>query len=179
MLHNEFEKLTGIQVTDEEFNEINAMYMNAGDIDKKIFVEDWMKHQSSAILHKLNDTCNFRQRAINMYMNDIKGLKEELETASNMMADAMANNTKKTNSLKMEMAEFLLKQADIYENKEFARKAIELVGMRMLIKIKLENGYKLFQKDKDYILETMGVLDMVKDYMENVEDIENEEQEAE
>lgn len=153
MLHNEFEKLTGIQVTDEEFNEINAMYMTANqNFDKESFCKDWKKHKDSTLLQDFyTQVCCFEKQ--------VKELKEEIETTNNILAKASANHHKMLNALKMEMAEFLLKQADIYENKEFARKAIELVGMRMVIKIKLENGYKLFQKDKDYILETMGVLE--------------------
>ena len=37
MLKHEFEELTNRKLTNEEYIEVEAMYMNAGDIDKECF----------------------------------------------------------------------------------------------------------------------------------------------
>lgn len=163
MLHNEFEKLAGLQVTEDEFNEINAMYMNAGDIDKKDFVEDWKKHKDSVILKELNDTCNFRQRVIGMNVNDIKNLKKNIEEHEDLLATAMSNHLKTVNDLKKKMAVFLIDKAEKYRDVDFARVAIELIGMKDFVGYKLQKNYTLYQKDKDYILEQMGVLQSIKE----------------
>ena len=162
MLHNEFEKLAGLQVTEDEFNEINAMYMNAGDIDKKDFVEDWKKHKSSVILDELNDTCNYRQQVIFKYEADIKELKKDIEEHEDLLATAMSNHLKSVTALKMEIADFLISQAENLESRELAHKAVELIGMKEFIGIKLQKGYKLYQKDKDFIIEQMGVKKIVE-----------------
>lgn len=169
MLHNEFEKLAGLQVTEDEFNEINAMYMNAGDIDKKDFVEDWKKHKSSVILNELNDTCNYRQQVIFKYEADIKELKKDIEEHEDLLATAMSNHLKTVNDLKKKMAVFLIDKAEKYRDVDFARVAIELIGMKEFIGIKLQKGYTLYQKDKDFIIEQMGVKKIVESMNEGRE----------
>ena len=43
MLQHEFEERVGFQVPEEEFNKINAMYLDAGqNIDKDVFCKDYV-----------------------------------------------------------------------------------------------------------------------------------------
>ena len=43
MLKHEFEELTNRKLTDEEYIEVEAMYMNAGDISKEYFARLWLQ----------------------------------------------------------------------------------------------------------------------------------------
>lgn len=43
MLQKEFEQLTGIKVSEEDFETINEMYIEAGNMDKKSFCEAYKK----------------------------------------------------------------------------------------------------------------------------------------
>ena len=157
MLHNEFEKLTGLQVTEEEFNAINAMYETADNsINKQLFCADWMKHKDSVLL------CDYYKQ-VGRLEKTVKELKEEIETTDEMLAAACANHHKKIDDLKKKMAEFLIDKAEKYRDVDFARVAIELIGMKDFVGYKLQKNYTLYQKDKDYILEQMGVLQSIKE----------------
>lgn len=53
MTKEEFTMLTGINVTDEEFETINGMYMAAGDdFDKKHFCEDYRAFGDSTLMYR-------------------------------------------------------------------------------------------------------------------------------
>lgn len=142
MLQHEFEWLTGLTVTSEDFNEvINPMYENAGDIDKTAFCKDWVKHNESIVLQELNQTA-IRQHSI---INDLNGIIKQYEAEKEAKKDD-----------KHIIAEYLIKQAEEKQSRTLAREAIDLVGMYDFIMIKLEKGYRLYENDKDYIIETLG-----------------------
>jgi hypothetical protein len=156
MLHNEFEKLTGLQVTEEEFNAINAMYETADDsINKQLFCADWMKHKDSVLL------CDYYKQ-VGRLEKTVQELKEEIEEHEDLLARACANHHKMLEEVKRSTAEFLIDQAEKLESRELAHKAVELIGMKEFIGIKLQKGYKLYQKDKDFIIEQMGVKKIVE-----------------
>jgi hypothetical protein len=53
MTKNEFTELTGISVTDEQFETINNMYMAAGDdFDKQRFCDDWKQNGESTLMYR-------------------------------------------------------------------------------------------------------------------------------
>ena len=157
MLHNEFEKLTGLKVTAEEFNAINAMYETADQsINKEFFCDDWMKHKDSVLLNDYyNQACRYEKQ--------VKELKKEIEDGENLLAAAMTNHLKKLDEVKRSTAEFLADMAKEYSDARFARKAKELIGMKDFVAYKIQKGYTLYKKDKDFILEQMGVILTIKD----------------
>lgn len=53
MLHNEFEELIGRKATEQEYIEANAMYMEAGDVDKFDFCEEWLYLKGSKVAKAL------------------------------------------------------------------------------------------------------------------------------
>lgn len=55
MLHNEFEELIGRKATEQEYIEANAMYMEAGDVDKFDFCEEWLYLKGSKVAKALCD----------------------------------------------------------------------------------------------------------------------------
>ena len=75
MLQQEFEALTGLSVTDTEFNRvINPMYMST-DLDKQVFCKEWKKHGlgNSLVAKAMSDRVNDQRMAID-------SLKKELDS---------------------------------------------------------------------------------------------------
>ena len=75
MLQHEFEALTGLSVTDTEFNHvINPMYMST-DLDKQVFCKEWKKHGlgTSEVAKAMSDRVNEQRMAID-------SLKKELDS---------------------------------------------------------------------------------------------------
>lgn len=53
MLQHEFEELIGRKATEAEYIEANAMYMEAGDVDKFDFCEEWLYLKRSKVARAL------------------------------------------------------------------------------------------------------------------------------
>lgn len=163
MLQHEFEKLTGLTVTSEDFNEvINPMYENAGDIDKTTFCKDWVRHNESIVLQEINKTAINQHSKINELEKINKATSESLDNCAKEL-DRLNGILKQYEAEKEAekddkyiIAEYLIKQAEVKQSRELAREAIDLVGMFEFIMIKLNNGYRLYEKDKDFIIDTLG-----------------------
>ena len=54
-----------------------------------------------------------------------------------------------------EMAEFLIGKACAYEDTDFYRQAIKLVGQQKVTRMKLEMDLPLWDEDKEYIKENL------------------------
>lgn len=163
MLQHEFEKLIGAEVNAKDFNEvINPMYENAGDIDKTTFCKDWLKHNVSIVLQEINKTAINQHSKINELEKINKATSEsldncakELDRLNGIIKQYEAEKEAKKDD-KHIIAEYLIKQAEEKQSRTLAREAIDLVGMYDFIMIKLEKGYRLYENDKDYIIETLG-----------------------
>lgn len=121
MTKEEFTERTGIK-SDVVFEEANRMYMAAGDMDKDAFCMDYKEHGNSILLA-------YFYRHSNM-----------LETRK-----------KDLDAFKLDMAKWLLMQADETEDIALREKAVELVGEQKVITMKIELGYELWKEDTDYI----------------------------
>lgn len=56
MLQKEFEQLTGIKVSEEDFEKINEMYIEAGNMDKKSFCEAYKKRDFLSVVLTVIET---------------------------------------------------------------------------------------------------------------------------
>jgi hypothetical protein len=56
MLQKEFEQLTGIKVSEEDFEKINEMYIEAGNMDKKSFCEAYKKGDFLSVVPTVIET---------------------------------------------------------------------------------------------------------------------------
>lgn len=88
MTKKEFQDRTGINVSEELFNSIHIIYMNAGEnIDKDTFCKDYKKHGSSTILNALHNRVVALQKERNRLLDD-KRL-----TAISLIREAAANKS--------------------------------------------------------------------------------------
>ena len=123
MTQQEFQERTGI--TSEAIYELaNGIYMEAGCIDKDAFCTDFIKHGDSILLGYFYKTC--------------KELRKKLNAL---------------NDERLEMVQFLLQQEYDTDEQQFRDKAVELVGEKEVIRLKIENGWDFCDADKEYIKE--------------------------
>lgn len=123
MLQQEFEERTKMTVTEDEFNEINAMYMAAPEsIDKDVFCKEWLKHKDSVLLNAYYKRLEYLNQVVSHY-------KQEKDNIVN----------------------FLLAEASLNNNPALDSKAVTLVGYPEVIRRKITRGYELTDNDKQFI----------------------------
>lgn len=123
MQKNEFEQRTGIELTDEQYQRVEDLYLNAGNMDKDEFCKDYRKHGESVIL--------------NTYFKQSEEQRSRLDTYREKQ---------------ITMAHFLIKKSMVGGDKDMIQMAISLIGEQKYIQHKLEKGYNLFESDKELII---------------------------
>ena len=129
MTRKEFEDRTGLQVSAEEFSEVNSIYMAVDEMDKDTFCKEWKQHGESKLLAKLWNTAN---REHNMGM-------EKKEECDNLYQE------------RWELVDFLLERAQKFGDVELLIKAIDMVGHANVIRRKLALEMPLWERDREYI----------------------------
>ena len=126
MQKQEFTQRTDIQVSDVEYKEIELMYLEAGNMDKDEFCQDYKKHKDSILLATF-----YRQ-------------SERLKDKLDVMRDERS-----------QMVDFLLERAQKFGDIELLNQAIKLVGHKAVIMRKIDQGLALWDLDKEYIRENI------------------------
>lgn len=119
----EFTQRTGIELTDERYQRVEDLYLNAGNMDKDEFCKDYKKHGESVIL--------------NTYFKQSEEQRNRLDTYREKQ---------------ITMAHFLIKKSMVGGDKDMIQMAISLIGEQKYIQHKLEKGYNLFESDKELII---------------------------
>jgi len=133
MTQQEFEKITGTEVTPSSFDYINRVYMAAGDIDKSTFCKDWLNEyvSESKIVSYLT-----------MTVEEHEGTIKNLERQVKQDAECLQNFTD-------QMVDFLILQAEKWSATDLREKAIKLVGIREYLRRKIEYGFELWKADRE------------------------------
>lgn len=122
MTQKEFEERTGIKPTEEEFDYINAVYMNTS-MDKDEFCKEWKKYRDSRIIRDVH------VRVLNYQMK-----------------------CKRQESTINELADFLIGKAHAYDDTDFRNEAVRLVGEAEVVKRTIELGLPLWDEDRKIVL---------------------------
>ena len=143
MLQKEFEERIGRSVTEQEYVEANAMYENAGDMDKDEFCREWLKIGNARLVKCLAEKTYQQHKAL----QETKLLLKESREICSDAADAM-----------LEIEQGLLDGEEHTTREIFAaelldRKAWWLVGAKEVVLRKIKMGMALTEKDKNYINE--------------------------
>lgn len=133
MTHQEFEDRTGLKVTDEEYKDIEAMYYAAPDMEKDEFCKRWRQCGNNPL------TLALAKQAITL----------------NGMLEERNNEAEDCHSKMEELAWFLIGKACAYEDIDFYKEAIRIVGLKTAIMHKIKMGYPLWKEDKEYIRENL------------------------
>lgn len=133
MQQTEFEALTGKKVSAEEYAEIEKVYMAADGMDKQEFCAAWKAGKMAYIVDEL--------------VKQVEGLRKWRDAYRQKLDDA----DEKDEAAALTMLEFAHKN-DIKELKEAA---VKLVGLEMVTRLDVENGWLLSERERDYILENI------------------------
>lgn len=134
MMQKEFEERTGMQVTPAEYEKIEKLYMNSGNIDKDTFCKEYKKIASSEIVKELQMSLRIAENKIQQKDTQIAAYKRDLDGA----------------------AKFIMEAEEYGCKSEAARgKAIELLGQKDYLTRKLQRGYKLTEADRKILAEMM------------------------
>lgn len=123
MLREEFENRMGNTVTPEAYEDIQDLYIAAGDIDKDTFCDDYKLHGSSKILAGLWKRYKSKTNALNIYMREHK-----------------------------EAATLLIRIADETGNKMAYDCAQMMLGDSGIVRYKIEQGLPLTNAEREYII---------------------------
>lgn len=139
MLQKEFEERIGRSVTEQEYLEANAMYENAGDMDKDEFCREWLKIGNSRLVKCLAEKTYQQHKALQekeLLLKESKGIWSDA-------ADAMLEIEQ--DILNGETTEHITELLDL--------KVWWLVGAKELVLRKIKMGMDLSKNDKNYINE--------------------------
>ena len=121
MTQKEFEERTGLRPADEEFSYVHAVYMNTS-MDKDEFCKDFKKHGDSKIIRDVH------VRAGNFELQN-KQKDERMD----------------------ELADFLIGKARAYDDTDFRRMAVRLVGEYKVVMKTVEMNLPLWEEDREFI----------------------------
>ena len=139
MLQKEFEERIGRSVTEQEYLEANAMYENAGEMDKDEFCREWLKIGSCRLVKCLAEKTYQQHKALQETKLLLKESREICSDAANAM---------------LEIEKGLLNGKTVeHTTTELEKKAWWLVGAKEVVLRKIKMGMALTEKDKNYINE--------------------------
>lgn len=129
----EFRTLTGQEVTENEFEDINKLYMATGNMDKEEFCAAWNAQNFEYIVGELVKSVQEQTKWRDHWKKQMDEAKEKAEDA----------------------AFVLLNGANEHNDEELKEAAIALVGMNTAVRVDLEYDFKLSEAERDYILENL------------------------
>lgn len=144
MQQKEFEELTGLQVTPEEYYEIEQIYNTADTIDKKEFCEHWKRGNYMYIFAQL-----------------VKKIRDYEK-----WAEDNGEWVKKQQDVCIPV---LLDKANVYNDYKLKEVAISLAGVRKTARLSIMHDYKLCADEKEYLL-AMIAADEMTPSIDNTED---------
>lgn len=127
MLQKEFFERTNIQLSDAEYNKVDAMYCDAGNLDKDQFCQDYKKHHDSILIQE--------------FYNKSVSLKSSLDKSNAKISD---------------LAMFLVDQTEKCSSSDLRDKAIELLGIEKYLSVKIQKGYNIWDIDKNDLIEILN-----------------------
>ena len=137
MTQQEFFDRTGLSATPEEFSFVHKVYMACATLDKDAFCREYKKHGASRIITELMDALDAKARAYDTVFNDGLEYRDKI-TRDNL-----------------DMAQFLLGKAAVYNDPDLEERAIALTSKSVVVLIKIKNGCPLSNEDFKYIADNL------------------------
>ena len=129
MTQQEFEHLTGLKVTEEEYKGIETMYCAVPNMEKDEFCKRWRQCGNNPLAVALAKQATIATGMLEERNNELDDCHSKLD----------------------DLAWFLIGKADAYEDSDFYNEAIRIVGHKAAILHKIKMGYHLWKEDKEYI----------------------------
>ncbi len=137
MTKKEFEERTRRLITDEDYRVVENLYMAAGNMDKDGFCKE------------MRAMCAYD--AANGHI-ELRRCLKEIERYAGAKVAEFSILKKRVESKRLELAEFLVGKACAYEDSDFYREAVKLIGQREVTLMKLRMDLPLWDEDKKYII---------------------------
>ena len=139
MTQQEFETLTGLTVTTNEYTYIERVYM-ASNLQKDEFCKEWKKNRSLAVSNLVCDLV--------MEIEALRGSYETLHKEYTRVCDGFTQENSN-------MADFLILQADNCSASDLREKAIKMVGIKEYLRRRIDFGFILWEEDKKALTEIL------------------------
>ena len=171
MLKKEFDQLIGRESTEEEYTQANAMYMDAGNMDKQEFCKEYKKHKDSQLIALFWNQYN-NERTKNSLERDNR-IKLQRETIAKLkdknedLQDRLDEQTDLNAVLTRNIGTFLIDQYIQTGLDLFRDKAAEILGMKRYLRLLLERDMPLRKEDCQLIVDTIGrdaLIETLSDY---------------
>lgn len=140
MTQKEFEELTGKQITPEDYRLVENLYLAAGNMDKDEFCREM---RAMCQWDGANDHIEIR-----ICLKEIGKRVGAKDAELSFLRQNVAKKHK-------ELAEFLVGKACAYEDTDFYREAVKLVGQCEVTLMKLEMDLPLWDEDKEYLKKSL------------------------
>lgn len=129
----EFEQRTGLKVTAAEYAEIEKTYMAAGEMDKDRFCACWSQCGNNPLVKELARQARGWEESCGEYADQVSAMERERE----------------------ELARFLLGKSCAYDDSDFRREAVRLVGDNKAVAMKINMNLPLWDEDREVILNSL------------------------
>ena len=139
MTQQEFETLTGLTVTTNEYTYIERVYM-ASNLQKDEFCKEWKKNRSLAVSNLVCDL-----------VMEIEALRGSYETLHKEYTRACDGFTQENSN----MVDFLILQAENCSASDLREKAIKMVGIKEYLRRRIDFGFSLWEEDKKALTEIL------------------------
>lgn len=136
MTQKEFEDRTKRVILAEDYYLVENLYMAAGKMDKDAFCKEM---RAMCAYDAANDQIELR-RSLKEIGWRVGAKYTELDTLKKSIKDK-----------KEELAEFLVGKACAYEDSDFYREAVKLIGQRGVVLLKMRMDLPLWDEDKRFI----------------------------
>lgn len=136
MTQKEFEDRTKRVILAEDYYLVENLYMAAGEMDKDAFCKEM---RAMCAYDAANDQIELR-RCLKEIGQHIGAKDAELNFLKKSVRDK-----------KEELAEFLAGKACAYEDSDFYREAVKLIGQRGVVLLKMRMDLPLWDEDKRFI----------------------------
>lgn len=129
MTKQEFEERTGMNVSTEEYDRIENIYLAAGEMDKDEFCREFRAHGHSPLVSALFETCRNLEEQRLEQVDETKALRRRI-------ADC---------------AKELIRRSAYLDEPSLYKLAVGLVGRKEAILARLEQGYGIDVDDLAYL----------------------------
>ena len=156
MLLSEFFERTGVNLTGEEYAEVEHIYESV-QMNKDEFCKLWLKNRDNKIIaelmdtiKKLEDDCNALKATDESLGQEVDGLKAQQEGELKHMSD--------THKAHMEdFAKRLLKAGEYDLSKEIYDEIEQEFGIAFIIHSKWEQSIELTENEIDYMVKNLKI----------------------
>ena len=154
MLQSEFFERTKVDLTGEEYAEVEFLYMNV-EMDKDEFCKWWLKNRTNKLFQQVGTAyrkdVERKNEDVDRLYEENKMLKAQLVEKDRVHEDILSETLKKKNAEFMSFVRNL-----ITANEDSARKVYDVIeeecGIGFIIRTKREAGIPLSESEIDYMV---------------------------